>query len=199
MNELFRGALLAGACISIGCVVNLQTGGVVGAVLFSMGLITCVCFRLPLFTGTAGFVSTASELRRLWLILAGNVAGTFAVACMMRYSLPHIVDAADAIATKRVGYDMGQSFILAVFCGFLMTVAVKFAREKNFIPLLFAVPVFILSGFLHSIADAFYFSAASADFLAANAGVALANYLSVVAGNFVGCNLYRIVYWRLQY
>lgn len=199
MNELFRGAILAGACISVGGVVNLQVGGVMGAVLFSIGLIACVCFRLPLYTGTAGFVANGAELRRLGVMLAGNVIGTFVVACMMRYCLPHIVDAADAIAAKRIGYDMLQSFLLAVFCGFLMTLAVKFAREKNFLPLLFAVPVFILSGFLHSIADAFYFSAASLDLLQANAGTAAANYLSVVAGNFAGCNLYRIVYWKINY
>ena len=41
-----------------------------------------------------------------------------------------------------------------------MTTVVKFARQKKFIPLLIGVPLFILSGFWHSIADAFYYSVA---------------------------------------
>jgi formate/nitrite transporter FocA (FNT family) len=70
-----------------------------------------------------------------------------------------------------------------------MTTAVQFGREGKFLPLLFGVPVFILCGFTHSIADAFYFLAVpeliSTDLL----GI----YIAEVLGNFVGCNLYRWV------
>lgn len=199
MNQLFRGAMLAGACISIGGVANLQTGGIVGAILFTVGLVACVCFKLPLYTGTAGFVNDSADMRRLGVILAGNLIGCFVVASMVRYALPAIPDAALPIVAKRVGYNVLQSLILGLFCGFLMTLAVKFAREKQFIPLLFAVPVFIMCGFLHSIADAFYFSAAPYGFLIENSAPAICNYVFVVIGNFIGCNLYRITYWRLQY
>lgn len=48
--ELFRDilplAILAGICISIGCVVNLRVGGVAGAVLFAFGLTTVVYYGL---------------------------------------------------------------------------------------------------------------------------------------------------------
>ena len=58
--ELFRDilplAILAGICISIGCVVNLRVGGVAGAVLFAFGLTTVVYYGLKLYTGTAGFI-----------------------------------------------------------------------------------------------------------------------------------------------
>ena len=40
--ETFPSAILAGICISIGCVVNLRVGGVAGAVLFAFGLTTVV-------------------------------------------------------------------------------------------------------------------------------------------------------------
>ena len=40
LRETFPLAILAGICISIGCVVNLRVGGVAGAVLFAFGLTT---------------------------------------------------------------------------------------------------------------------------------------------------------------
>ena len=39
-------AIIAGICISIGCVVNLRVGGVAGAVLFSFGLLAVVHYKL---------------------------------------------------------------------------------------------------------------------------------------------------------
>jgi formate/nitrite transporter FocA (FNT family) len=78
----------------------------------------------------------------------------------------------------------------------LMTTAVTFARQKNILPLLFAVPLFIVCGFTHCVADAFYymtipFSSWSFELL----GV----YACTVLGNLIGCNLYRIVLEKDQY
>lgn len=195
----FPGAVLAGLCISIGCVVFLQVGSVAGAVLFAFGLLTCVHFKLPLYTGTAGFVSNRQEFGRLWLILAGNIVGCLLTALALAYSLDGLADKAAAVTAKRIAYEPLQAGVLGVFCGFIMTVAVKFAREKSFLPLLFGVPVFILCGFLHSIADAFYILASPRQLLADNAPQVIINYLCVVLGNFAGCNLYRIAFWRLTY
>ena len=51
---ILRSAIIAGICISIGCVVNLRVGGVAGAVLFAFGLLAVVHYKLKLYTGTAG-------------------------------------------------------------------------------------------------------------------------------------------------
>ena len=75
-----------------------------------------------------------------------------------------------------------------------MTTAVEFARKGKMLPLLLGVPVFILCGFVHSIADAFYFLISpSAQLLQADV---LIVYVFEVLGNFVGCNLYR---WMLVF
>ena len=42
-KQTFPLAILAGLCISIGCIVNLRVGGVAGAVLFAFGLTTALC------------------------------------------------------------------------------------------------------------------------------------------------------------
>ena len=42
-------SILAGIMISLGCIINLQVGGVGGALFFSLGLITILMFNLDLF------------------------------------------------------------------------------------------------------------------------------------------------------
>ena len=72
-----------------------------------------------------------------------------------------------------------------------MTTAVEFARKGKMLTLLLGVPVFILCGFAHSIADAFYFLVSPAEHLLR--AEVLWVYVAEVLGNFVGCNLYRWV------
>ena len=187
--DKFISAMLAGLCISVGCIVNLQVGGgVAGAVLFTFGLITVVHYKYALFTGTAGFVASWKDVVELFVtILVGNIAGCLITAIVADTAIAGLQEKALAIAQMRESVPWYSAFFRAVFCGFLMTTAVKFARENRWLPLVFAVPVFILAGFFHSIADAFYLSAAG------HASWQLAfNYLLIVLGNFVGCNVYRV-------
>ena len=186
--NLSLSSILAGLCISIGCIVNLMVGGgPLGAVLFTFGLITVVHYKYALYTGTAGFVSSLKDIGILfWFILLGNWLGCYITSEVITYAIPDITEKANSIVIARSQVDMWQAFIRAIFCGFLMTTAVKFARENRWLPLLFAVPVFILAGFYHSIADAFYLQ--SSDY-ASQLGY---NYLMTIFGNFVGCNLYRL-------
>ena len=58
---ILRSAIIAGICISIGCVVNLRVGGVAGAVLFAFGLLAVVYYKLKLYTGTAGFIRSHGD------------------------------------------------------------------------------------------------------------------------------------------
>ena len=186
---ILRSALLAGLCISIGCVVNLRVGGVAGAVLFAFGLLAVVHYKLKLYTGTAGFIRYKGDWTMLCLVLLGNIiaCGLTSLACS--YVQPDILSPDLAIVQSRLAKGPFACLLLAIGCGFIMTTAVQFGREGKFLPLLFGVPVFILCGFTHSIADAFYFLAVpeliSTDLL----GI----YIAEVLGNFVGCNLYRWV------
>ena len=189
--NLSLSSILAGLCISIGCIVNLMVGGgPLGAVLFTFGLITVVHYKYALYTGTAGFVSSLKDIGILfWFILLGNWLGCYITSEVITYAIPDITEKANSIVIARSQVDMWQAFIRAIFCGFLMTTAVKFARENRWLPLLFAVPVFILAGFYHSIADAFYICAAEFDTITDTVRI---NWGMTILGNFIGCNLYRL-------
>jgi formate/nitrite transporter FocA (FNT family) len=194
--ELFRDilplAILAGICISIGCVVNLRVGGVAGAVLFAFGLTTVVYYGLKLYTGTAGFIRRQGDWAMLWVVLFGNIIGCLLSAWLISYAQPDCIEPASKILAGRLAKGPWACFLLAIGCGFIMTTAVEFARKGKMLPLLLGVPVFILCGFAHSIADAFYFLVSPADLLLQTD--VLIVYVSEVLGNFVGCNLYR---WTL--
>ena len=196
-------SILAGICISIGCVVNLRVGGVAGAVLFAFGLTTVVYYGLKLYTGTAGFIRLKGDWSMLIVVLLGNIVGCLLSAWLISYAQPDCIEPATKILASRLAKGPWACFLLAIGCGFIMTTAVEFARKGKMLPLLLGVPVFILCGFAHSIADAFYFILSllgDNSQLTLNSHLSTLNfqlllvYLSEVLGNFVGCNLYR---WSL--
>lgn len=182
-------AVLAGICISIGCVVNLRIGGVSGAVLFAFGLTTVIYYGLKLYTGTAGFIRRQGDWTMLGMVLLGNIIGCLLTAWMIGYAQPDCIEPAAKILDGRLAKGPLACFLLAIGCGFIMTTVVEFARNGKMMPLLLGVPVFILCGFTHSIADAFYFLVSPNEQLLQTD--VLTVYLCEVLGNFVGCNLYR--------
>ena len=192
--EILPPAILAGICISIGCVVNLRVGGVAGAVLFAFGLTTVVYYGLKLYTGTAGFIRRQGDWTMLFLVLLGNIVGCLLMAWLIGYAQPDCIEPASKILAGRLAKGPLSCFLLAIGCGFIMTTAVEFARKGKMLPLLLGVPVFILCGFAQSIADAFYFLVSPSQVLLQTD--VLIVYLSEVLGNFVGCNLYR---WTLYF
>ena len=190
--NLFLSAVMAGICISIGCIVNLQVGGIAGAVLFTFGLITVVHYKYALYTGTAGFINSFDSLYDLFaIILLGNIAGCFITTVGLNVTdcMQELHDKVIPIAENRASQSIWSALLRAIFCGFLMTTAVKFARENRWLPLLFAVPLFILAGFYHSIADTFYMMINNK---VENFQIQW-NWMIAIAGNFIGCNLHRIV------
>lgn len=195
ISDYLISSVLAGLCISIGCIVNLMVGGgPLGAILFTFGLITVVHYKYALYTGTAGFINSFKEFCGLFgIVLLGNWIGCWLTSEAIIYAIPDLTEKANSIVLSRSQVGIWQAMIRGIFCGFLMTTAVKFARENKWLPLIFAVPVFILAGFYHSIADAFYLCAS--DYLDVKNEIAATvhqNWGMTILGNFVGCNLYRL-------
>ena len=173
-------------------------GSLLGAVLFSLGLMAVVGYKLKLYTGTAGFINK-NEVGQLFLILLGNIIGCLCLGLLSRVSPMDIQSAAQKVLELRLKTGALRCGLLGIPCGLLMTTAVTFARKGNMLPLLFAVPLFIVCGFTHCVADAFYYCAVPVAFLKAHALQVLGVYVCIVLGNLIGCNLYRIVLAKDQF
>lgn len=202
--KLIRSSVFAG--FAIGCagfgflasgIQSQVYGSLFGSILFSFGLLTVVGYKLALYTGTAGFIRK-NEIGQLFTILGGNILGCLLVALIARVSPMDIQGAAQRILELRMKTGPVRCGILGIGCGFMMTTAVTFARRQQYLPLLFAVPLFIVCGFTHCIADAFYYLCVPVTFLKANALKVIIVYLCIVLGNLIGCNLYRIILDRSQ-
>ena len=126
--------IYAGFLIGIGGIVYLSLENkIVGALLFSFGLLTIVNQGYFLYTGKIGFAKTAEDWTSIPFIILGNFLGTALSAILA----------------------------LSILCGILMYLAIdNFSKSKNHLFIIAPVMIFILSGFEHSIANMFYFSLA---------------------------------------
>ena len=188
----------AGILISIGGTVYLSCDNkYVGAVLFCVALL-CICYKgYSLFTGKVGYIPEKhgkEEVSVLLLGLLGNAIATIVCGLAIRYILPAAGDVAETICNAKLSQTVPQSFLRGLFCGILMYLAVSIYRDKNtVVGILFCIPVFILSGFEHSIADMFYFAASGIVSLKAFGFIWI-----IILGNAVGGMLLPVLTGALK-
>lgn len=185
----------AGTMISIGGCVFLSLAGtsrIVGAILFSVALL-CICLQgYSLYTGKIGFIlsdHSSEAVSTLLFGLIGNFIATLIFGIALGYAIPSIKDVAIGICEVKLDQELPAAFIRSCFCGMLMYQAVSIFKNhnKNLIGILFCIPVFILSGFEHSIANMFYFSAAG--IFSINVVIYV---LVVILGNSVGAIMFDL-------
>lgn len=186
LNRIASG-ICAGILISIGGSIFLSCENkIVGALLFTVALL-CICYKgYSLFTGKVGYLPEKADKEAfsvLLLGLLGNAIGTIACGYLLRFAIPAIGTAAETLCSGKLETQaLWQTFVRAIFCGVLMYLAVSIFRDsKTPIGILFCIPVFILSGFEHSIADLYYFAASGIVSLRA-----FAFLWTVIAGNAIG-------------
>lgn len=185
-NTLIK-AVYAGFMIGLGGVVYLSLENkIVGSLLFSFGLLTIVNQGFFLYTGKIGFAKTKEDFMRIPVIIAGNFIGTGIVALMCRLAGMQI--SSEAICAAKLSKAPVPVFILSVFCGILMYLAIdNFNKCKNHLFVIAPVMIFILSGFEHSVANMFYFS------LAGMWNPASAAYLILmILGNGIGAKIFDV-------
>ena len=187
--QWFVKAILAGMAISMGGVVLLQTVAQcgpeykwVGAIFFSVGLYMVVLYGLNLYTGKVGYIleNDRTYLVEVLVTIVGNLVG-----CLIIGYFFQLTGAVSMCEAKLDNFDFVDVLMKGVMCGLLMYFAVDTYKTKGTpLGVFIAVPVFIMAGFEHSIADMFYFSSAmmwnldSAVFI-----------LTVLLGNLIGCCL----------
>lgn len=187
VNGILAGIMIAvGGTVFLACYNTDLLSRTIGAFFFSIALL-CICYKgYSLYTGKIGFIPEKHDGEAfsilLWGLL-GNLMATVALGIALSAAIPSIAQAAKAICVAKLNQAWWQTLIRGIFCGILMYMAVSIYRDKKTIAgILFCVPVFILAGFEHSVANMFYFGAAGM-FFSLDAVI----YLTiVVAGNTVG-------------
>ena len=189
MRNFISMSIFAGLLIGTGGLVYLRVGGVAGAVLFAFGLLCVVMCGAQLFTGKSGFLPYR-DFPKLIAMIALNAVGCAIAAFIASYcSSDALVANLQTIIDARLTASWHKVVVTSVGTGMIMTLAVYGARQKHYLPLLFGVPVFILCGLPHCVADAFYYAAAL--FYNCFEWELLIAWLWAIAGNYIGCNLPR--------
>lgn len=181
-----RSSLFSGLLIGLGAYGYLALGGIPGAVIFAFGLVCVVLSGVPLYTGKAGVMTDIPALAKIWFF---NIVGC-ALLGALAVSLGGVpVERAGDMVEARLAQGPWRSFLRAAGCGLIIDIAVWLYRTKgSVLPILFGVPLFILCGFYHSIADVTYIVAAWTW-----SPALLWYYPVIVLGNYAGCNIRRIV------
>lgn len=185
-NTLIK-AVYAGFMIGLGGVVYLSLENkTVGALLFSFGLLTIVNQGFFLYTGKIGFARTKEDFKNIPVIIIGNFLGTCLTAALCRLAGMGI--SSEAVCSAKLSKAPVPIFILSVFCGILMYLAIdNFNKCKNHLFIIAPVMIFILSGFEHSVANMFYFALAGMW-----NGRSVWYLLLMILGNGVGAKLFDI-------
>lgn len=190
--KTFLKAILSGVMIGVGGIVYLSSESkIAGAFLFSFGLFTIVRSGFALYTGKVGYIpeNKPSYILEVLTTLAGNIVGTGIAALLLRFTRiwDKIHTSAVSIMEGKTADSAASQFVLGIFCGMLMYLAVengKNCRDKSDVSFVFGicvpVMIFIISGFNHSVADCFYYFSASPDFRGA------LYILTVALGNAAG-------------
>ena len=192
--DLLKG-ILAGIMIAIGGTVYLMVSSKeLGAILFAIGLFVIVVNGLNLFTGKVGYIINYSNsyLVEVLLTLLGNFIGTLLTGGILlntRISAVLNVKASKLVEVK-LNDNYLSIFILAIFCGILMYLAVngyKTIKDPlgKYLAVFLGVSVFILSGFEHCVANMYYFTVAKAWSL-----YSLIFMFVMILGNAVGAVLF---------
>ena len=189
MRNFISLSLFAGLLIGIAGLVFLHVGGLGGAVLFAFGLMSVTVTKTLLFTGWAGYLAYKESAQLLPMVLL-NAVGCLITAYIATYTFnDNMLLTLHTIMAAREAASWYGILVMSIGTGIIVSLAIYGVRKGTYLPLLYGVPVFIMCGLPHSIADAFYYWVAilNGEF---EAWIITAWTMSVV-GNYIGCNFPR--------
>ncbi len=158
--------IYAGILIGMGGIAYLAIDNkIVGSFIFSFGLLTVCMYSFNLYTGKVGYLldNKLSYVIELLLSLLGNFIGTFIVGNVMRLTrFSNYIEKAQNLVNVKLDDSLLSIFILAIFCGMIMYIAVNnYKKQKDvigkYMTIFMGVMAFILCGFEHCVANMFYF------------------------------------------
>ena len=193
LNKAAR-AILAGIYVSIGCIGYIRSDSpVIGAFMFSIGLLVICMFHLYLFTCQVHRVVYSQPnalkriIRNLVLMWFGNFAGCWFSVLLIRLTRYRgaMEEICREIVRNKIQDGPSGLFVLGVGCNILIYTAVHAYKNEDSVigalAVVLSVMAFVSCGFEHSIADAFILIMANAGFMER-----IHVLLPVALGNSVG-------------
>lgn len=194
--KVFIKGILAGFAISLGGLVFIKTkeytgNHVLGAYLFATGLILVCNFDYFLYTGKICYAIENFKVKQdlhygfqLLIGYLGNLVGALITALLVKLTIG-LPDFVEGMILSRVNDTWYGLIIKGFFCGILVYLAVEGFKKINnnfgkYAVLVLCIGGFIVCGFEHSIADAFYFGL-SDDIL-----ITIVPLLLITLGNTLG-------------
>ena len=118
------------------------------------------------------------SVKYLLTVLAANILSGYLTGYILSFADTDVYSA--AVVKAGLYENTFPFFIKSVLCGIVMYVAVKLFRKQNIFGILIGVPLFIMSGMQHSIANIITLGIARSF---------SASILLCIAGNFMGAIL----------
>ena len=155
-----------------------EFGNVIGSTLFSVGLLIVCSLKLMLYTGKIGLTFEVSQSIKhyvsLVVMLIANVCSAYGLGLLlhtlMKSKASRYVDIATNVALAKLKLSALSDYVKcsmqSIFCGSCVHLGVKCfvmfdGRCRGVIITIFAVLMFVYSGFQHCIANSFYFGFAN--------------------------------------
>lgn len=167
---------------------------IIGAFVFSCGLLIICTFKLYLFTGRVGDLFDVEYKQnkkiltlQLLLILVINVIASTAIGIISNliFKKTYYIKTIQTIVNGRIVFtslnEYISIFMQSILCGVCVTSAVKVFIFNPFFCSMF-VAIFVYSNYQHSIANPFYFGADYNNF----SYKMLINEILAIAGNTIG-------------
>lgn len=159
--KIFISSIWAGIAISIGGIAFLCTKQ---AIFFPIGLLIVCSYQLYLFTGKIPYAKI-HDIPKLIFVFIGNAVGASLMGVAFRYVKPSLTVSAMEICMNKLSE--GWKIIpLAMLCNVMIFIAVDFFKTEDILPMFrvfvlwMATTTFVICGFEHCVANAFYFSLA---------------------------------------
>lgn len=194
--SLILKSILAGLLIAMAGWAFLQIPDkTVGSLIFGIGLIAVIILEANLYTGKIGYVSmkpTWASEPTVWdclIMLIINLVVAFLIGLIYHYVIGEA-----AIMTAKLDKTWYRVSLDAVGCGACIYIAVEgYKKTKSFIPVILGVMAFILAGFEHCVADAFYYGACELTWKGLG-------YIGlIILGNSIGSLLVRFLQKGITY
>ncbi len=187
---------VGGTAFLLACSVDSPWSKLIGAILFSLGILSIVMFEMKLFTGLISDIPEmgAKNFWKLPVCFVFNMLGVlFAAILVYNSSLSAtVVEQAKGVMTAKLSVENWAltGFCSAILCGFLITLsigAVNYAPRKKLsttVGVAFPIIVFAFCGFDHSVANTLYIFLSGGSILFT--GQEFVYLLMCVLGNIVG-------------